>query len=121
MAGGGSKAQIEVLLSSGGLQPLVTAVSKFDTRLEVSVTNGIKRILKETDGDNSVKLEIEECGGLEIIESILYHENTDVCANVAEILSYFQESDEENGTKNQEKEQALPEKASKYVADLTEE
>lgn len=59
-----------------------------------------------------------ECGGLEILEDNLYHENSEISGNITEILNYFQDLKEENDNRNQEKEQILPEKASKYVADL---
>ncbi|XP_042234031.1 importin subunit alpha-4-like isoform X2 [Homarus americanus] len=124
MTQAGTKEHIEALVSVGGVTVLVDTLSSLDQQVVLAAAEGIKNILEKSDDVNSIAEMIEECNGVEYMETNLQHENPQVYNLINEILdTYFKVpkspsviQDDENTIA--EAEQNLPEKASKYVADI---
>ncbi|XP_019094936.1 PREDICTED: importin subunit alpha-6-like [Camelina sativa] len=100
---GGNRDQIEFLVSQGCIKPLCDLLTCPDPRLVTVTLEGLENILKvgEADAveDNVYAQMIDEAGGLEKIESLQSHDNTDIYEKAVKILqSYWAEEDDEGET-----------------------
>merc|ERR1712117_857735 len=75
----GNKQQVAYLVQKGVIAPFCNLLSCRDTQVVQVVLDGIHNLLKLAGRDlESVTSQIEECGGLDKIESLQNHENVDI-------------------------------------------
>jgi len=94
----GNKAQVSYLVEQGVIAPFCHLLSCRDTQVVQVVLDGINNILKmagpELEGVTGM---IEECGGLDRIESLQNHENVEIYKLAYEIIEqYFSDEAEED-------------------------
>lgn len=95
----GKKEQVAYVLQQGVLEPFCNLLSVDDSQILVVVLDGINNILKMASQSSDEDLElltaqIEECGGLDKIESLQNHPNEEIYKIAFDIIDrYF--SDEE--------------------------
>ena len=89
----GNKAQVSYLVEQGVIPPFCHLLSCKDTQVVQVVLDGINNVLKLAGGDLEVVTGmIEECGGLDKIESLQNHENVEIYKLAYEIIEqYFSE------------------------------
>jgi len=94
----GNKAQVGYLVSQGVIAPFCGLLSCKDTQVVQVVLDGINNLLKMAGADlESITGMIEECGGLDKIESLQNHENVEIYKLAYEIIEqYFSEDVEED-------------------------
>lgn len=94
----GKKEQVEYVVEKGVIPPFCSLLSVKDTQVVNVVLDGLHNILKMA-GENveTVASMIEECGGLDKIESLQSHENEDIYKLAYEIIDhYFSEEVDED-------------------------
>jgi len=99
---GGTVEQVITLCQAGAIKPICDLLSVNDGKILQVLLDCLENILKTGRKINElsrVALMIEECGGLDKIESLQQHENTEVYEKAASIIEkYF--SDEEGEAEN---------------------
>ena len=86
----GNKAQVSYLVEQGVIPPFCHLLSCRDTQVVQVVLDGINNILKLAGGDLEVVTGmIEECGGLDKIESLQNHENVEIYKLAYEIIEQY--------------------------------
>jgi hypothetical protein len=95
----GSKDQVKYLVNCGVIPPFCNLLNCKDSQVIQITLDGIHNILKtsaSTDVERVCSL-IEECGGLDKIESLQNHENIEIYKIAYEIIeSYFSDDAEED-------------------------
>jgi len=92
----GNKAQVSYLVEQGVIPPFCHLLSCKDTQVVQVVLDGINNILKLAELE-VVTAMIEECGGLDKIESLQNHENVEIYKLAYEIIEqYFSDETEED-------------------------
>jgi hypothetical protein len=95
----GNKEQVAYLINCGVIPPFCNLLNCKDSQVIQVVLDGIHNILKMS---SSVEVErvcnmIEECGGLDKIESLQNHENIEIYRIAYEIIeNYFSEENDED-------------------------
>merc|ERR1739838_55759 len=94
----GNKAQVSYLVEQGVIPPFCHLMSCKDTQVVQVVLDGINNILKLAGPElEVVTAMIEECGGLDKIESLQNHENVEIYKLAYEIIEqYFSDETEED-------------------------
>ncbi|OXA51527.1 importin subunit alpha-3 [Folsomia candida] len=98
----GNKEQVSYLISCGVIPPFCNLLSCKDSQVIQVVLDGIHNMLKMIGGGTSEEVErvcgqIEECGGLDKIESLQNHENLDIYKIAYDIIeNYFSEDIDED-------------------------
>lgn len=94
----GNKAQVSYLVEQGVIPPFCHLLSCKDTQVVQVVLDGINNILKLAGPElEVVTAMIEECGGLDKIESLQNHENVEIYKLAYEIIEqYFSDETEED-------------------------
>jgi hypothetical protein len=94
----GNKQQVGYLVSQGVIGPFCGLLSCKDTQVVQVVLDGINNLLKLAESDlESITSMIEECGGLDKIESLQNHENVEIYKLAYEIIEqYFSEDVSDN-------------------------
>ncbi|CAN4113626.1 unnamed protein product [Withania somnifera] len=102
---GGNNDQIKFLVSQGCLKPLCDLLICPDPRIVTVCLEGLENILKigeadkdlgNTEGVNVYAQLIDEAEGLEKIENLQSHDNTEICEKVVKILeTYWLEEEDE--------------------------
>ncbi|KAM7481817.1 hypothetical protein LguiB_006400 [Lonicera macranthoides] len=102
---GGSHEQIRFLAGQGCIKPLCDLLICPDPRIVTVCLEGLENILKVgeadkelgmNDGINLYAQEVDECEGLDKIESLQTHDNTEIYEKAVKILErYWAEEDEE--------------------------
>lgn len=101
---GGNPEQINYVVQQGGCQALCNLLTCDDSKIVLVVMEALQNCLEvgkqmSGDGENSVCDIIEECGGLDEIEELQKHENTEVYTkSVTIIQEYFGDEDEDEDT-----------------------
>ena len=86
----GNKAQVSYLVEQGVIPPFCHLLSCKDTQVVQVVLDGINNVLKLAGGDLEVVTGmIEECGGLDKIESLQNHENVEIYKLAYEIIEQY--------------------------------
>lgn len=100
---GGTAEQIMYIFNCGSIKPLCEFLSTNDARMITVALNGIENMLKTgekvkdaNNGVNPVALAIEQCDGLDKIEYLQSHENTDIYQKVFYIIETYFGGDEED-------------------------
>ena len=82
--------QVAYVVEEGVLPPFCKLLGVKDPQIVQVVLDGINNILKLSDDLESVCGAIEECGGMDKIESLQQHENEDIYKLAYEIIdTYF--------------------------------
>merc|ERR1712001_147569 len=94
----GNKQQVSYLVEHGVIPPFCHLLSCKDTQVVQVVLDGINNILKLAGQEfEVVAAMIEECGGLDKIESLQNHENVEIYKLAYEIIEqYFSDDAEED-------------------------
>lgn len=93
----GNKQQVAYLVQKGVIAPFCCLLSCRDTQVVQVVLDGIHNLLKLAGRDlESVTRQIEECGGLDKIESLQNHENVDIYKLAYEIIEKFFNDEQED-------------------------
>lgn len=94
----GNKQQVAYLVQQGVIPPFCNLLSCKDTQVVQVVLDGINNILKLAGTDiETVTAMIEECGGLDKIESLQNHENVEIYKLAYEIIEqYFSDEGDED-------------------------
>lgn len=95
--------QIQYLVSQGCIKPLCDVLTIMDNRLILIALDGLENILKvgamnsrnDPNGLNRYALYIEECGGLDIINSLQNHENAQIYKKAFSIIEAFFNDDDD--------------------------
>lgn len=98
LTSGGSTEQILSLCEQGVLKPLCDLLTARDERLLMVVLDGITNILSAGNKIGqleTVSLAVEECEGLEKIESLQNHENETIYHKALNIVTTFFPEDNE--------------------------
>lgn len=86
----GNKPQVSYLVEQGVISPICHLLSCKDTQVLQVVLDAINNILKLAVNDlEAVTAMIEECGGLDKIESLQNHENVEIYKLAYEIIEQF--------------------------------
>lgn len=98
---GGNKTQLHYIVQQNGLAALCEMLTVKDDRAVVVALEGIENILKNGETapgvDNEYCSKVEECDGLEKIESLQHHANEKIYEAAVRILeNYFEGEDEED-------------------------
>lgn len=93
----GTPAQVQVLVNNGVIEPLCNLLDAKDPQVVHVALDGLSNILKTFESNFSpIAEEIERVGGLDKIESLQTHENSDVYELAYELIdNYFSEEKEE--------------------------
>lgn len=93
----GKKEQVTYVVEQGVIPPFCNLLSVKDTQVVNVVLDGINNILKMAGDElETICQMIEECGGLDKIESLQNHENEDIYKLAYDIIDhYFSEEPEE--------------------------
>lgn len=96
----GTKAQVSYLVEQGVVAPLCNLLTVKDPQVVQVVLDGLNNILKIAGSQfYSIASSIEECGGLDKIESLQNHENEDIYKLAYEIIDqYFSDDVDEDPT-----------------------
>jgi len=96
----GNKEQVAYLINCGVIPPFCNLLNCKDSQVIQVVLDGIHNILKMSvnqDGGDKVCTLIEECGGLDKIESLQNHENIEIYKIAYDIIeNYFSDDVEED-------------------------
>ena len=94
----GTKEQVEVLVASGVIEPLCNLLDAKDPQVVHVALDGLNNILKTYDMAYGVIAEaIERVGGLDKIEALQTHENSEVYELAYELIeTYFSEDKDED-------------------------
>jgi len=94
----GNKTQVAYLVSQGVIPPFCNLLNCKDTQVIQVVLDGINNMLKLAGPDvEAVAAMVEECGGLDKIESLQNHENVEIYKLAYEIIEqYFSDDGEED-------------------------
>uniref|UniRef100_A0A3B3SSI6 Importin subunit alpha n=1 Tax=Paramormyrops kingsleyae TaxID=1676925 RepID=A0A3B3SSI6_9TELE len=91
----GRKDQVEYLVQQNVIPPFCNLLSVKDSQVVQVVLDGLKNILIMAGEEASTIAEIiEECGGLEKIESLQQHENEDIYKLAFEIIDQYFSGDD---------------------------
>jgi len=87
----GNKEQVAYLVNVGVIPPFCNLLNCKDAQVIQIVLDGIYNILKMSSGDETEKAcnIIEECGGLDKIESLQNHENLEIYRIAFEIIEHY--------------------------------
>lgn len=93
----GTRAQVQVLVANGVIEPLCNLLDAKDPQVVHVALDGLSNILKTFETAFApIAEEIERVGGLDKIESLQTHENSDVYELAYELIeSYFAEDKDE--------------------------
>nr|KAG5701449.1 hypothetical protein BaRGS_032781 [Batillaria attramentaria] len=93
----GKKEQVAYVVEQGVIPPFCNLLSVKDTQVVNVVLDGINNILKMAGDElETICQMIEECGGLDKIESLQTHENEDIYKLAYDIIDhYFSDEPEE--------------------------
>ncbi|KAI8875694.1 ARM repeat-containing protein [Backusella circina FSU 941] len=96
--------QVKFLVNEGCIKPLCDILNALDNKIIVVALDGLDNILRvgemeksnTMDGLNPYALLIEECGGLDLIQQLQAHENTDIYKKTYQIIDkYFNDEEDE--------------------------
>ncbi|KAG5180508.1 armadillo-type protein [Tribonema minus] len=87
----GSKAQARKVVKLGGIAPMCSLLDKADTNIVIVALEAIERMLKADDSDDqATATRVDECGGMDLIERLQYHDDQRVYEKASNILqTYF--------------------------------
>jgi importin subunit alpha-1/8 len=89
---GGNVEQIASLCQCGVLQPMCSLLEVKDAKTVLVILDGLANILAAAEKMNEldkVTLHIEECGGLDRIESLQSHDNVEIYHKALAILEQY--------------------------------
>lgn len=94
----GTKEQVEVLVANGVIEPMCNLLDAKDPQVVHVALDGLNNILKTYESSYAVIAEeIERVGGLDKIESLQTHENSEVYDLAYELIdTYFSEDKDED-------------------------
>jgi len=94
----GNKTQVAYLVTQGVIPPFCNLLNCKDTQVIQVVLDGLNNMLKLAGPDvEAVAAMVEECGGLDKIESLQNHENVEIYKLAYEIIEqYFSDDAEED-------------------------
>merc|ERR1711936_1437095 len=94
----GNKQQVAYLVTQGVIPPFCNLLGCKDTQVVQVVLDGLNNMLKVAGQDvEAVAAMVEECGGLDKIESLQNHENVEIYKLAYEIIEqYFSDDVEED-------------------------
>ena len=81
-----------MLCQLGALQPMCALLDAKDTKTILVILDGLTNVLAAAEKMNElekVSLHIEECGGLDRIESLQTHENAEIYQKALAILEQY--------------------------------
>lgn len=85
----GTQVHMDALLQVGGLQLLVDSLLADNVKIVMVAAQGIKNILEKYDNVEAIKEMLEECGGVDYMETNLQHVDDRVVSKMNEILNTF--------------------------------
>ncbi|XP_037075204.1 importin subunit alpha-4-like [Pollicipes pollicipes] len=85
----GSPEQIQHLVRAGGVPPMCQLLDCKDPQVVNVVLDGLNNILKSSEDVEPVAQIVEECGGLDKIEALQNHENTDIYQLAFDIIERY--------------------------------
>ncbi|KAK2714351.1 importin subunit alpha-4-like isoform X2 [Artemia franciscana] len=94
----GRKQQIAALIHAGVVMPFCRLLNVKDNQVIQVVLDGVNNLLKSTalgPERDFVCMQIEECGGLDKIESLQNHENIDIYKLAFTIIEHYFSNDDE--------------------------
>lgn len=95
LTSGGNTEQLVALCAAGGLDPMCSLLGINDEKIILVILDGLQNILAaaaKVDEVEKICRAIEECDGLDKIESLQEHENEDVYKKALKIIeTYFSE------------------------------
>ena len=96
----GSKPQIELLVEKGVIEPMCDLLAVKDSQVIHVVLDGLNNILRMARSDfQPLATQIEQCGGLDKIETLQNHENEEIYQLAYDIIDkFFSEADEDVAT-----------------------
>jgi len=96
----GNKTQVAYLVSQGVISPFCNLLNCKDTQVIQVVLDGLNNMLKVAGQDvEAVAAMVEECGGLDKIESLQNHENVEIYKLAYEIIEqYFSDDVDEDAS-----------------------
>jgi hypothetical protein len=94
----GNKQQVAYLVQQGVIPPFCCLLNCKDTQVIQVVLDGLNNMLKLAGAEvEAVAAMVEECGGLDKIESLQNHENVEIYKLAYEIIEqYFSDEGEED-------------------------
>jgi len=98
----GKPKHIQYLVRQGVLPPLVEILKCSDPKIVMVALEGIENILKageSMEGNKHADI-VEECGGVDQIESLQRHDNEEIYKKSVQILQAFYESEEDGDDVN---------------------
>lgn len=93
----GSKPQIELLVSKGVIEPMCELLAVKDSQVVQVVLDGLNNILRMAANNyQPIATLIEQCGGLDKIETLQNHENEEIYQLAYDIIDkYFSDNEED--------------------------
>jgi len=98
----GKPKHLHYLVRQGVLPPLVEILKCSDPKIVMVALEGIENILKvgnSSEGNKYADI-VEECGGVDQIESLQRHDNEEIYKKSVQILQAFYESEEDGDDMN---------------------
>jgi len=100
---GGRKDQVEALVEMGCIPPLCKLLDCKDPRIIVVALEGLENILKlgkaEVElqgGENRFSLQMEQCGGLDLLELLQEHMNKEIYQKALDMITAYFSVDEDD-------------------------
>ena len=91
----GSQDQLRRLVERGAISAFCAILSSPDARSVAVSLEGLNNILKIGDhnktpeGENPITLQVEECGGIDLLENLQYHPNQQIYNKALTILEKY--------------------------------
>lgn len=98
----GNKEQVAYAVEQGVIPPFCNLLNAKDNQVVQVVLDGINNILKMAGDNEAVATLIEECGGLDKIETLQNHENEDIYKLAYEIIDQFFSGDPDDEIRPEE-------------------
>lgn len=98
----GNKEQVAYAVEQGVIHPFCNLLNAKDNQVVQVVLDGINNILKMAGENEAVATLIEECGGLDKIETLQNHENEDIYKLAYEIIDQFFSGDPDDEIRAEE-------------------
>ncbi|XP_051888620.1 importin subunit alpha-3-like [Pristis pectinata] len=97
LANGGRKEQVDYLVEQNVIIPFCKLLTLMDPQIIIVVLDGLSNIINTAnDKTELIANQIEECGGLQIIEQLQLHENEEIYKLAYDILDQLTAEDEDN-------------------------
>lgn len=97
LANSGRKEQIDYLIEQNAIIPFCKLLTLMDPQIVIVVLDGLSNIISTAnDKTELIANQIEECGGLQLIEQLQLHENEEIYKLAYDILDQLTAEDEDS-------------------------